>query len=345
MYSSPREAISANGMACRINGHISNVGEDMKTIALILPYFGCFKNYFPMFLESCKNNPTIDWMIYTDSNERYEWPKNVHVTKITFDEFKRRIQANFDFPICLDRPYKLCDFKPSYGEVLKEDLLEFDFWGYCDCDLIFGDIRKFLTDKLLEQYDKLFSRGHLSIFRNNEKVNTFYRTQTEMDWKSIYQSNCPFAFDEWGGISNLWDKAHLPFYDELIMDDIVHTLDGFHPTKQLRGYGSPYHEHNEDVSSRYKKMRHIAYLYNDGLKRIWVENDELKSEEVLYVHFQKRNFEFEGSCDRNRFLIVPNRFIDVGDIDSLYLRKTSPDRMTVRNCVSKLKRIIRNVLK
>ena len=89
-------------------------GQDVEKIALILPYFGHFKNYFPMFLNSCKNNPTIDWMIYTDSNEQYKWPLNVHVRKITFDEFRKKVQANFDFPICLDRPYKLCDYRPAY---------------------------------------------------------------------------------------------------------------------------------------------------------------------------------------------------------------------------------------
>jgi len=27
------------------------------------------------------------------------------------------------------------------------------FWGYCDIDLIFGNIRAFMTDELLNEYD------------------------------------------------------------------------------------------------------------------------------------------------------------------------------------------------
>ena len=50
----------------------------MKSICLIIPYFGKFKNYFPLFLKSCSYNPTVDWLVFTDTSERYVWPENVH---------------------------------------------------------------------------------------------------------------------------------------------------------------------------------------------------------------------------------------------------------------------------
>ena len=50
--------------------------------------------------------------------------------------------------------------------------MEYDFWGYCDIDLIFGNIRKFITDDILDKYDKILSRGHFTLFRNKDSINT-----------------------------------------------------------------------------------------------------------------------------------------------------------------------------
>lgn len=111
----------------------------MKSIVLILPYFGKFNEYFSLFLNSCKYNKTINWLIYTDDKRQFSYPPNVKVIYCTFSDFKKRIERNFQFNISLDAPYKLCDFKPAYGEALQQDIEEFNFWGHCDCDLIFGD--------------------------------------------------------------------------------------------------------------------------------------------------------------------------------------------------------------
>ena len=94
----------------------------LSSIALVLPYFGTFPNYFPLYLESCRKNPTVDWHIYTDSTVEYNYPDNVIVHQMTFQEFKAKLQQAFDFPLTLESPYKLCDFKPTYGETLAEDL-------------------------------------------------------------------------------------------------------------------------------------------------------------------------------------------------------------------------------
>lgn len=49
----------------------------MKKIGIVVPYYGKFPNYFALFLRSCENNPTIDWIVFTDIMEVVEYPKNV----------------------------------------------------------------------------------------------------------------------------------------------------------------------------------------------------------------------------------------------------------------------------
>lgn len=262
----------------------------MKSICLILPWFGGpFKNYFQFFLESCKNNPTVNWLIFTDCTQSYNYPENVKLVKCSFEYVRKRIQRIFDFEISLDRPYKLCDFKPSYGEVFQEELKNYDYWGYCDCDLIFGNIRKFISDDILDKYEMLFTRGHLHIFKNNRKTNAFFRTIPEYEQK--LSTNNSFAFDEWAGISGAWDKSGKDYYDELVMDDIRTGFNAFRPTKEIAENTGPYSKKNVNESNIYKKMKNVFYKYDNGsLYRCYCLNRKKCTEEILYVHFQKRDF-------------------------------------------------------
>ncbi len=125
-------------------------------ICLVIPYFGDFPNYFDLWLNSCEHNPEINFLIFTDNKEKYVYPSNVKVVNITFQELKEKIQSKFDFKICLSRPYKLCDYRPAYGYIFEEYLKDFDFWGHCDLDVIFGNLKQFLTKDILNNYEKIY---------------------------------------------------------------------------------------------------------------------------------------------------------------------------------------------
>ena len=60
----------------------------------------------------------------------------------------------FDFDISLERPYKLCDFKPTYGYVFYDLIKDYKFWGHCDTDIIWGRIDNFITSDAMDKYDK-----------------------------------------------------------------------------------------------------------------------------------------------------------------------------------------------
>ena len=151
----------------------------MKSIAYLVPYFGKLPVGFKMWLLSCAANETIDWILLTDDRTEYNYPNNVKVHYCTYDSIKERIQNNFDFPIVISKPWKLCDFRPAYGEIFSDELKTYDYWGHCDMDLIFGDIRAFITDEILEKYDKIGFQGHSVIYRNTPEVNQRYRNQVE----------------------------------------------------------------------------------------------------------------------------------------------------------------------
>ena len=141
----------------------------MYSIAYVVPYFGKFPKGFQFWLLSCKCNPSIDWLIFTDDKTPYDYPENVKVTYWSFDQMKKKVQAVYDFPVLLERPYKLCDFKPAYGEIFADELKGYDFWGHCDIDLVWGNIRKFYTDDVLNQYEKVGFNGHSNLYKNMPK--------------------------------------------------------------------------------------------------------------------------------------------------------------------------------
>lgn len=206
----------------------------MYKIAFVVSY--CINNrggdkmpaYFPVWLESCQRNPSVDFLLFLDTKESYDWPGNVKVFYMDFDQQVKLFQSKFDFLICADTPYKFCDFRVAFGEVFAEYLAGYDFWGYCDIDLIWGDIRSFVTDEVLSKYDRVYTHGHCSLWRNTPVVNSYYRTLPAngyQDWKTVLSTHGSFAFDEWaghagGGISFIIKSNGIPYYDEPDMADL-----------------------------------------------------------------------------------------------------------------------------
>ncbi|MBO7090099.1 MAG: hypothetical protein J6W70_09355 [Lentisphaeria bacterium] len=146
----------------------------MKRIAIVICWFGPLPVVFPLWCKSCAANPTVDWLLFTDQEPSV--PDNVHVHRMSFAEIGELARRKLDFPeLSLEKPYKLCDYKVMYGVIFDDWLKEYDFWGYCDLDMVFGDLRGFFSDEMLDRYDKLLSCGHLSLYRNTPEVNSRFR--------------------------------------------------------------------------------------------------------------------------------------------------------------------------
>ena len=126
--------------------------NDLKLIGFIIPYFGRFNNYFQLFLNSCKYNTDCDWIIFTDDKRNFNYPDNVSVYYCSFDRIQNLFRSKFDFEIRIERPYKLCDFRPAYGYIFEEYLKGYKYWGYCDVDLIWGNIKHFINATLLVSF-------------------------------------------------------------------------------------------------------------------------------------------------------------------------------------------------
>lgn len=267
----------------------------MQKIVIIFPYFGILPPQYKMWRASALRNPSVDFMFFTDTD--VEPAQNIIVHKMQFCDFQRLAQNAFDFPIVLDRPYKLCEYKQAYGYILQYYIKDYDFWGFGDLDLVYGDIRFYLTDSVLE-HKFLLGWGHLTLLHNDEDANTYFMKQVlgYQNYKNAFATRQITFFDEYGynGCSDKWrdcrpDDCWLawPF------DNASKPKQSYHFNSLTRGWEQVIFEH---VGKKLYILR-----FNNG---------QLEKKESLYAHFQHRGFMKDKVTDYNHFLITPNAIID-----------------------------------
>lgn len=295
----------------------------MKKILFICPYFGTYPNYFNLTLNSIKNNPTIDWLIITDIKKEYDYPDNVKVIYMSFFELQKKIQSYFDFKISLNAPFKMCDFRPAYGIVFKDYLSDYDFWGHCDFDCIYGNLRKFLPENILDTHERIYCLGHMSLYKNTNIINNMFKNKLDKytDYKEIFTHDKPYSFDEMGIILILTNN-NIKIYNKFVFADI-------YPWEQpLRCVETTANISEKKHTSYINKERRQIFEYDNGiLNSIYLDNTHEKSikrREYMYIHLQRR-FMQNLTSDLNKYLIIPNKFINYRDINIDFILNNSKD--------------------
>lgn len=267
----------------------------MKSIVIIFPYFGTLPAQYQMWRASALCNPSVDFMFFTDAD--VEPAKNIIVHKMQFGDFQQLAQNAFDFPIVLDRPYKLCEYKQAYGYILHDYIKDYDFWGFGDLDLVYGDIRTFLTDEVLE-HKFLLGWGHLTLLHNDEETNTYFMKVISgyQNYKDAFTTSKITFFDEYGynGCSDKWrDCRRENCWLEEPFDNASKPKESYHLNSMTRGWQQVIFEH---IGNKLYMLR-----FNNG---------KLEKKESLYAHFQHRGFMKDRVTDYSHFLVTPRAIID-----------------------------------
>lgn len=251
-------------------------------IALIIPYFGRFNNYFELYLKSCAKNPDFDFLFFTDDKTEFTFPPNVHVHYTTFESLREKIQSLFDFKITLHSPYKLCDYRIAYGYIFENYLQAYDFWGFCDVDLIWGDIGKVITDELLEKNDRILSRGHLSIFRNTAEINRLFMKIGEdelfIDYKHAFTTRYCCHFDEAPAWKDVFARRGFRQWDEFVFADVDYSQ---------KNLSLVFGDHKTNPQIYKWEGGNVVRYFIDASS----ESPTVKTDNWIYVHLQKRKME------------------------------------------------------
>lgn len=246
----------------------------MNKILFIVPYYGKWPVFFRewAYTAGYLEKQNIDFLLVTDLDVEFELAPNIHIKKMSFEELKKKIQSCFDFEIVLESPYKLCDYRPAYGIIFKNEIEGYSFWGHCDVDMFWGNVRKFITDDILEKHDKIQYMGHFVLYRNCEQMNELFRKDGGIyDYQHVYSSPLSFSFDEHPGMMQIVMKHNISNYIENNQADI-----------------SP--RYTRMYISRFKNYKHqILYWHDGSVYRKYVDdNGNVGTDEFLYAHFQRK---------------------------------------------------------
>ena len=291
-------------------------------------------------MKSVEQNSTVDFLLVTDDKTPRDYPKNLIVKYMTFKELQVEMQRLFDFDICLETPYKLCDYKPVYGKLFYDIVKNYDFWGYADIDLIFGDIRHFITEEVLSNYDKIQTAGHFTLVPTTQEHVDFYTNVFDtIDYKKVYSSPKNFAFDEWSGMATLYKIKDKKIYNQVNdISDLSYKVWYFLPSEE--GY-------RRRLNRKEWNTYNLIYLFDKGkLYKVGINNGRVSYEETMYVHFQKRKV-IPANTVTDKFLILPPGKIvtDIPEITPKYLKKVAKEKkfyfayfkMRLKNLIKKIK--------
>lgn len=290
----------------------------MMKVAIVVPYFGKLPGYFQIFLDSCKYNTQFEWLIFSNDNTRFEYPDNVQYIEMTFEECKKIVQSAFDFEISLKTPQKLCDYKCAYGYIFQEYIKEYDWWGHCDLDQVFGDLGNFITPERLEKYDKIYSLGHLTLYRNNQENNQIFKKEVEgkYRYKEVFKCDKCLGFDEWlpENVNDIFMTTEvLAIYENDCAD--------------VNPYSMAFRLVYYDVIKRIYLHSHIKnsiFMWEQGkIFQLYLEQGKLCKREFPYVHLQKRKMkDCRTKMQGEKYYIIPNCFVN-GDKSPIRLLKKS----------------------
>lgn len=285
----------------------------MKKIKFVVPYFGKFPSNIIewIYTASQLEDQNIHFLVFTDLEFPCSLPSNFDVINMSFADIRKLFQTNFDFQISLNNPYKLCDFRPSYGEIFSMYLDDADYWGHCDVDMVWGNIKEFISDEILDTYDKIQYMGHFVLYKNEDRINKLYKMDgAHYSYRKVFSSDKFFSFDEHPGIMSIILKNPIKI---------------FIATNQA------------DFSPAYKRLfvsRRINYNYQifcwiaGHIYRYYIDsNGKLGRDEFMYAHFQKKTIRgmSDAKLENVDFLISTKGFrkIKPENIDVDFVKRES----------------------
>ena len=287
----------------------------MKTKAcVIITYFGKLPQTIEAFMQSCKNNPEIQWLVFKDC-EYKQLPINVRFIQFTMSKMKNLIEAKLKMKVALQRPYKMCDFRPAYGMIFQDYLEGFDFWGYGDLDVIYGKLSDFINDNIFDEYDKIYTCGHLSFVRNTENCNNIYKLNTanSNDYVKVFTNENSFIFDEYRGINEKLLKDDFKVYNEYQFADIDVIYKRFRVAdKKTINLCFPFYPFKNKLPRNYDYQ---VFVWEQGRTyHIYKDSDgEINKRELSYVHYRRKISCVCDSLSKSNFVICDEGIIEYDD--------------------------------
>jgi hypothetical protein len=161
-------------------------------------YFGRKVACLVSSISAHAKNDTIQWLFFTDCEIPKAKYSNIEFESMNLEQLNDLASKKLGFRV-QNTSYSQMNLRPAFSVIFEEYVKGFDFWGYCDIDVVWGNIRGFITESILQQYDivscrKDFLAGHLTLWRNRPDINILFRSIPA--YKAIFSSSDHYNFDE-----------------------------------------------------------------------------------------------------------------------------------------------------
>jgi hypothetical protein len=271
------------------------------SIVIFIPYFGAWPEWVDLFFETARRNATIDFLVFTDCHAESLAGPNIHVRSMSFEEYVERARSWLGLPFNPPNGYKLCDLRPMFGALHEREFAGYDFYGWCDTDVLFGDVRRFYTDEVLARADVLSTHsdrvsGHFALFRNTRRNRTMYRRMYR--WQQYLLEPEFVGLDEhWmtnAYLMTVFDKANEKF--QWSLDNPVTRLASARRRRRIHlveQYTTPFVPYPWFDGSVNSAQPHEWY-YRDGS----ITNSRDGGREFIYLHlmnFKSSRWRHDGT--------------------------------------------------
>ncbi|WP_404396473.1 DUF6625 family protein [Stutzerimonas chloritidismutans] len=263
----------------------------------------------PFFIESCRANPNINWLLIGDCAVLEDLPNNVEQRFFAFVDYCAFVSECLGINFNPSNPYKLCDLKPALGFIHAADVAGYDFWGFSDLDLIYGDLRSYFSDARLRKYKVLSTHerrisGHFCLLRNEPELNSLFWKIPDFVRRAEDPKN--HALDE-GGFSRifLWRKNFpKPLFDFVGLfnrwrrvaefKEAFSTPNGIRPwTDGTQDYPAFWVWRNGRLQNAKDGDRQFPYLHFLVWKKDWQQSSQPMSYEQAQVLASRRNWRID----------------------------------------------------
>jgi hypothetical protein len=244
-----------------------------------MPYFGQWPFWMPFFLQSCRFNPSVDWLLYTDCQPLDHCPENVRVVQISLNDYCRKVSTKLSIDFSPTKAYKLCDIRPALGLIHEDELRAYHFWGFGDIDVVYGDLRAYFTDERLQGYD-LYSTharrvsGHLCLIRNTLRMREVFKRIP--DWQRRFCDQEHHALDEGAFTRIFLRNKNLPAFLQRLIGTVFNPW--YRCSEFVEAYSTPYARIDWVDGHRNFPRR---WFWTDGK----LTNDVNGAREFPYFHF------------------------------------------------------------
>lgn len=245
------------------------------SIRFVIPYFGQWPFWFDFFLESCRRNPSIDWLLFTDCSIPVNVPTNVQFISISFADYCSQVSTRLGIDFSPSSAYKLCDIKPALGAVHADVLQGYDFWAFGDIDVVYGNLRRYFNDERLRAKDLFATHhrrisGHLCLLRNTPQMRDAFRLIP--NWQRRYGDETHQALDE-GAFSRIFIRHKN--WPEPLRKFFARFNDWSQRSEFIEAH-STYTLHADG-----RRVVADTWFYRDGR----LTNSEQGDQELPYLHF------------------------------------------------------------